>query len=371
MAKPRIFIIAGEASGDLHGANLAKALRQKDPTVTLQGFGGDLMEAQSVTIKKHYREMAFMGFVEVIANLRTIARNFKVCKAAIEAFQPQVLVLIDYPGFNMRMAKWAKQRGLKVVYYISPQVWAWKESRVKTLKATVDKMLCILPFEVDFFAKHNLEATFVGHPLLDAIDNRTPDREAFLAKWQLPNDKPLIAVLPGSRKQEISRMLPEFLALQQRHPQYQFVLAKAPSQEDEFYQQFTSKTAMQAVRDTYGLLENSYAAIVTSGTATLETALFKVPQVVCYKGGSISYQIAKRLVKVPYISLVNLVLNREVVKELIQNDFQAKQLEHYFCKLLTEDYRKDILSDYNELQQKLGGKGASSNAAQEILALMS
>lgn len=370
MGDSRVFIIAGEASGDLHGSNLVKAIKLQNANVVCEGFGGELMEAQGVTIKKHYREMAFMGFVEVIANLRTISKNFKACKAAIEAFQPQVLVLIDYPGFNMRMAKWAKERDIKVAYYISPQVWAWKENRVKKLKTTVDKMLCILPFEVDFFAQRGLKAEFVGHPLLDAIDNRTPDKEAFLSRWKLPSDKPLVAVLPGSRKQEISRMLPEFLALQIKHPEYQFVLAKAPSQADAFYEEFTSKTAMEAVRDTYALLENSHAALVTSGTATLETALFKVPQVVCYKGGNLSYQIAKRLVKVPYISLVNLVLNREVVKELIQHDFQASQLEHYFCKLLDAGYRKDMLEEYNELQKKLGGKGASSNAAREILALL-
>lgn len=370
MAK-RVFIIAGEASGDLHASNLVKQMNKANSNLVLQGLGGELMEQQGVEILKHYKTMAFMGFAEVIANIRTIAKNFKLVKGWISEFKPDVIILVDYPGFNMRIASWAKERGIKVVYYISPQVWAWKEGRVKKLKATVDKMLCILPFEVDFYAKHNMESTFVGHPLLDAIANRTPGSETdFRSKWNLPTDKRIVAVLPGSRKQEIERMLPEFLNLQKKFPEYLFVLAKAPSQEDEFYAQYTSNSPIEAVRDTYGLLEHAYAAIVTSGTATLETALFKVPQVVCYKGGNISYQIAKRLVKIPYISLVNLVLNREVVKELIQNDFTPYQLEQYFSKLLKEDYRNSLLHDYEELREKLGGEGASANAANEILHLL-
>ncbi|MGB0167282.1 MAG: lipid-A-disaccharide synthase [Luteibaculum sp.] len=363
-------MIAGEASGDLHASNLVKALLKQEPQLICQGLGGDLMHEQGVKILKHYREMAFMGFAEVIANIRTIAKNFRHVKGWIEDFKPDVLVLVDYPGFNMRMATWAKKRGIKVVYYISPQVWAWKEGRVKTLKATVDKMLCILPFEVDFYAKHNMPAHFVGHPLLDAIANRNPNREEFLEQWSLPTDKKLIAVLPGSRKQEIERMLPYFLELQSKFPQYLFVLAKAPSLEDEYYEGWTRSKPIEAVRDTYGLLENAYAAIVTSGTATLETALFGVPQVVCYKGGNISYQIAKRLVKISYISLVNLVLNREVVKELIQQDLNSEQLELYFSRLLEEGKREQLALDYKELREKLGGEGASYNAATEVLHLL-
>lgn len=366
----KVFLIAGEASGDLHASNLMRELRSQDPSIECRGLGGELMEAQGLHLLKHYREMAFMGFAEVIANLRTILRNIKQTKAWIEEFKPDVLVLIDYPGFNMRIATWAKERGIKVVYYISPQVWAWKEGRVKTLKASVDKMLCILPFEVDFYAKHNMQADFVGHPLLDAVA-RYEKKEGFREKWGLEAEKPLIALLPGSRKQEIERMLPELLNLGKKYPDYQFVLAMAPSQPDEYYSQWTADNPIAAVRDTYGLLAQSHAAVVTSGTATLETALFNVPQVVCYKGNSISYHIAKRLVKIPYISLVNLVLNREVVKELIQNEFNSSTLEHYFSGLLAGSSRKKMLDDYVELKKKLGGEGASEHAAKEIIHLLS
>ena len=370
MSEKKVFIIAGEASGDLHAANLVKALKKQHGQLKLQGLGGELMEEQGVEILKHYRTMAFMGFAEVIANIRTIMRNFKSVKAWIEALKPDVIVLVDYPGFNMRIATWAKARNIKIAYYISPQVWAWKEGRVKTLKATVDKMLCILPFEVDFYKKHQMASIFVGHPLLDAVADRDANPQAFREKWNLDPNKKIIAVLPGSRKQEIERMLPDFLDLQKKFSDYLFVLAKAPSQDDEYYEQWTNAHPIEAVRDTYGLLENSHAAIVNFGTATLETALFGVPQVVCYKGGNISYQIAKRLVKIEYISLVNLVLNREVVKELIQKDFNSKTLATYFSKLLEEETRARLENDYKELRQKLGGEGASENAATEILHLL-
>ena len=348
MSEKKVFIIAGEASGDLHAANLVKALKKQHGQLKLQGLGGELMEEQGVEILKHYRTMAFMGFAEVIANIRTIMRNFKSVKAWIEAFKPDVIVLVDYPGFNMRIATWAKARNIKIAYYISPQVWAWKEGRVKTQMASI----------------------FVGHPLLDAVADRDANPQAFREKWNLDPNKKIIAVLPGSRKQEIERMLPDFLDLQKKFSDYLFVLAKAPSQDDEYYEQWTNAHPIEAVRDTYGLLENSHAAIVTSGTATLETALFGVPQVVCYKGGNISYQIAKRLVKIEYISLVNLVLNREVVKELIQKDFNSKTLATYFSKLLEEETRARLENDYKELRQKLGGEGASENAATEILHLL-
>lgn len=364
----KYYIIAGEASGDLHASNLMKALKEVDENAEFRFWGGDLMEQQGGTLVKHYRELAFMGFSEVIMNLRTIFKNISFCKKDIAEYNPDVLIFIDYPGFNMRIAEWAKKEGFKTHYYISPQIWAWKENRIKKIKRDVDEMYVILPFEKDFYTqKHDFPVHFVGHPLLDAIDNKPPvDIEAFKRNNGL-DERPVIALLPGSRKQEIEKMLKVMLSVTSDFKDYQFVIAGAPSQEEEFYQDFMKKSNIKLIMNkTYDVLGIAHAALVTSGTATLETALFKVPEVVCYKGSYISYHIAKRIINLDYISLVNLIMDREVVKELIQNEFNSKNLKIELKKILEEKNRKRIFSDYYELEQKLGGKGASRNTAELI-----
>lgn len=365
----KYYIIAGEASGDLHGSNLIKALKKEDPSADIRCWGGDLMEKAGATLVKHYRDLAFMGFVEVLMNLRTILKNIKICKEDIDKFNPDVIIFIDYPGFNMRIAKWAKQKGIPTHYYISPQIWAWKENRIKDIKRDVDKMYVILPFEKDFYEKkHNFPVEFVGHPLIDAIQSRNNiSREDFIRENNLDN-KPIIALLPGSRKQEISKMLEIMLSVSDDFSDYQFVIAGAPSQEYSFYQTFLKKKNVHFVSNkTYDLLSHSYAALVTSGTATLETALFKVPEVVCYKGSRISYEIAKRIITLKYISLVNLIMDKEVVKELIQDELNTKNLKTELQKLLNPDYRANLLNEYDLLEKKLGGMGASQNTARFIV----
>ena len=364
----KYYILAGEASGDLHASNLMKALKDVDENAEFRFWGGDLMQQQGGTLVKHYKELAFMGFSEVIMNLRTIFRNIKFCKEDISSFNPDVIIFVDYPGFNMRIAEWAKKEGIKTHYYISPQIWAWKENRIKKIKRDVDEMYVILPFEKDFYTqKHDFPVHFVGHPLLDAIDNRPlVDVDSFKRNNGL-DARPIIALLPGSRKQEIEKMLKVMLSITPYFEDYQFVIAGAPSQDEEFYQSFMKKSNIKLIMNkTYDVLGISHAALVTSGTATLETALFKVPEVVCYKGSFISYHIAKRIINLDYISLVNLIMDREVVKELIQNEFNAKNLRIELKKILDEDNRKKIFGDYFELEQKLGGKGASKNTAQLI-----
>ncbi len=286
----KYYIIAGEASGDLHGSNLMKALYEKDPTAEIRFWGGDLMQNVGGTLVKHYRELAFMGFIEVILNLKTILNNIKICKKDIEAFQPDAIIFIDYPGFNMRIATWAKERNIPTHYYISPQIWAWKENRIKAIKRDVDFMYVILPFEKDFYEKkHNFSVHFVGHPLIDAIASRTEVSDEIFRKENHLSDKPIIALLPGSRKQEIAKMLSIMLSVTNDFPDYQFVIAGAPSQEYEFYKTFLTNENVKFISNkTYDLLSHSHAALVTSGTATLETALFNVPEVVCYKGSYIS-----------------------------------------------------------------------------------
>ncbi len=319
----KYYLIAGEASGDLHGSNLVRQLRQQDQQADIRCWGGDLMEQAGATVVKHYKDLAFMGFVEVVMNLRTIFKNLDLCKKDIEAWKPDVLVLIDYPGFNLRIAEWAKQQGLKVVYYISPQVWAWKEGRVKKIRETVDKMLVILPFEKDFYKKWNFEVEYVGHPLIEAVKaaKEAPALPPF-------SGKPIIALLPGSRKQEVEKKLPVMLSMARYFPEYQFIMAQAPSLDDSFINGFTGAYPNVSVvkGQTYPLLLQATAALVTSGTATLETALFGVPEVVCYKGSSVSYFFAKRLIKVKYISLVNLIMDKPVVKELIQDELTEENL---------------------------------------------
>lgn len=365
----KYYIIAGEASGDLHGSNLMKALYQEDPNADIRFWGGDLMQNVGGTLVKHYKELAFMGFVEVLFHLKTILNNITICKKDITAFQPDVIVFIDYPGFNLRIAKWAKAEGFKTHYYISPQIWAWKESRITDIKRDVNKMYVILPFEKDFYeGKHHFPVEFVGHPLIDAIHNHpTIDGTVFRAANQL-NDKPIIAILPGSRKQEITKMLSVMLSVVNDFPEYQFVIAGAPSQEFSFYEGFISNENIKFVSNkTYDLLSNATAALVTSGTATLETALFKVPEVVCYKGSSISYQIAKRIITLKYISLVNLIMDKEVVTELIQEDCNTKRIGEELRKILDANYRETLLRQYDVLEAKLGGIGASSKTAKLIV----
>ena len=365
----KYYIIAGEASGDLHGSNLMKALYKEDPTANIRFWGGDLMQNVGGTLVKHYRELAFMGFAEVVMNLKTILNNIKICKADIERFHPDVIIFIDYPGFNMRIAKWAKLKGIKTHYYIAPQIWAWKENRIKAVKRDFDKLFVILPFEKDFFeVKHHFRVQFVGHPLIDAIHNRAKTDEVTFRKVNNLDEKPIIAILPGSRKQEISKMLSVMLSIVTDFTDYQFVIAGAPSQDFHFYEQFlTNKNVKFIANKTYDLLSTASAALVTSGTATLETALFKVPEVVCYKGSWASYQIAKRIITLKYISLVNLIMDEEVVTELIQEKFNSKNLKKELSKLLDEKYRVTLLKKYDDLESKLGGIGASEKTAKLIL----
>lgn len=365
----RYYIIAGEASGDLHGSNLMKALYLEDANAEIRFWGGDLMQHEGGTLVKHYRDLAFMGFAEVIMNLRTIFKNIDFCKKDIEEFQPDALIFIDYPGFNMRIAHWAKQKGIPTHYYIAPQVWAWKENRIKSIKRDFDHLYVILPFEKDFFEnKHQFPVHFVGHPLIDAIHNRKPIDAASFRQENNLDHKPIIALLPGSRKQEISKMLAEMLSVVNDFPEHQFVIAGAPSQEFSFYEQFLINKNVHFVSNkTYDLLSISHAALVTSGTATLETALFKVPEVVCYKANSISYQIAKRIITLRFISLVNLIMDREVVKELIQGDFNSKNIKKELGKIIDPNYRLQLLEEYNLLEEKLGNEGASSKVAKLII----
>jgi|688.fasta_scaffold250889_1 lipid-A-disaccharide synthase len=369
VSKMKYYIIAGEASGDLHGANLMKSLYKEDSEADIRFWGGDLMQATGGTLVKHYKELAFMGFIEVVFNLKTILNNIKICKTDILNFQPDVIIFIDYPGFNMRIAKWAKEIGIKTHYYISPQIWAWKENRIKAIKRDVDFMYVILPFEKDYYEqKHQFPVTFVGHPLIDAIqDRKNIDFTTFITENKL-SEKPIIAILPGSRKQEITKMLSVMLSVTADFPDYQFVIAGAPSQEFSFYQPFLKDQNIHFIANkTYDLLSHSHAALVTSGTATLETALFKVPEVVCYKGNWISYQIAKRILTLKYISLVNLILDQEVVTELIQDDCNTQKIKSELEKILNPITRQRVLKDYAQLETKLGGPGASKKTAHLIV----
>lgn len=366
----KYYLIAGEASGDLHGSYLVRALKQKDPAAEFRCWGGDLMAAAGADLQKHYRELAFMGFVEVLFNIRTILRNFKLCKADIQAYEPDVLILVDYPGFNLRMAKWAKTQGIKVFYYISPQIWAWHTSRVHQIKANVDRMFVILPFEEAFYQKYNVEVDYVGHPLLDVVQDQQPDDE-FRSRNGL-TDAPIIALLPGSRKQEISRMLSVMLKTAEYFPDYQFVVAGAPSQEKVYYEELfaslgTTSNVSLVQEQTYPLLQIAKAALVTSGTATLETALLSCPQIVCYRGSSISYAIAKRVIQVEYISLVNLIMDAPLVEELIQDEFNPQRLSTALTRLLQDNEQERLAAGYAILHEKLGQGGAAERCASLIV----
>ena len=367
----KYYIIAGEASGDLHGSNLIKALHEQDAGANVRCWGGDLMENAGAILVKHYKELAFMGFAEVVKNIPTIFKNISFCKKDIEAFKPDAIIFIDYSGFNLRIAKWAKQKGYKTNYYISPQVWASRSKRVNAIKRDIDHMNVILPFEKEFYAKHNYDVNFVGHPLIDAIANRKlVDESNFRQRHKLGNKK-IIALLPGSRKQEITKMLSVMLSIVEEFSEYQFVIAGAPNQDFAFYQQFITKENICFVaNETYDLLSISFAALVASGTATLETALFKVPQVVCYKGSTISYQIAKRIITLKYISLVNLIMDKEVVTELIQENFTKETLTKELKTLLKDSERETMFLAYFELEKILGGQGASKTAAKNIITAM-
>ncbi|WP_166967239.1 lipid-A-disaccharide synthase [Yeosuana marina] len=361
------YIIAGEASGDLHGSNLMKALLKQDVNANFRFWGGDLMQQVGGTLVKHYKERAFMGFAEVIKNLSKIYKDISFCKHDIKEYNPDVIIFIDNSGFNLRIAKWAKQQKYRTNYYISPQVWASRAGRVKDIKRDIDAMFVILPFVEAFYKKYDYKVTFVGHPLIDAIADRTQvDEYEFRAEYEL-SDKPIIALLPGSRKQEIKNMLSVMLSLVDSYPNYEFVIAGAPSQDYEFYQTFIKASNVKFIANkTYDLLSVSTAALVTSGTATLETALFKVPQVVCYKGSTISYQIAKRIITLKFISLVNLIMDKEVVKELIQNEFNTKNLKRELDIILDPYERTKFFINYYELEKVLGGKGASEKTAKLI-----
>jgi len=363
----KYYIIAGEASGDLHGSNLMKALLNEDKNADFRFWGGDLMQQVGGTLVKHYKERSFMGFAEVIKNLPKIFKDISLCKQDIKKFNPDVIIFIDNSGFNLRIAKWAKQQKYITNYYISPQVWASRASRVHAIKRDIDTMYVILPFVEAFYKKYDYEVTFVGHPLIDAIADRTQvDEHEFRATNNL-SDKPIIALLPGSRKQEIKNMLSVMLSLVDTYPNYQFVIAGAPSQDYNFYATFIKASNVKYIANkTYDLLSVATAALVTSGTATLETALFKVPQVVCYKGSSISYQIAKRIITLKYISLVNLIMDKEVVKELIQNEFNSENLKRELNIILDPVERTKFFVNYYDLEKKLGGKGASAKAAHLI-----
>lgn len=368
----KYYIIAGEASGDLHAANLMKQIKLQDSEADFRCWGGDLMEQQGGDIVKHYKDLAFMGFWEVATHLNTILRNLKICKVDILLYEPDVVVLVDYPGFNLRIAEFAKENHFRVVYYISPQIWAWKTGRVHKIKKVVNRMMTILPFEKDFYAKYDYEADFVGHPLLDAVDSDLAQRDEVRNFRKINNldERPIIALLPGSRKQEITKILPSMLQMVDLYPDYQFVVSVVPWLPADLYKPFWGdKKIATVVSQTYPLLLNAEAALVTSGTATLETAILRTRQVVCYRTSSLSYHIAKSLVKnVKYISLVNLVLDKMAVTELIQHDLNPKSLKAELDKLLfNEAYIEQMRCDYERLFEKLGKKGASARAAEIVV----
>jgi lipid-A-disaccharide synthase len=371
----RIYIISGEASGDLHGANVMKELYASQPDLNIRFWGGDKMKAVGGVMAKHIRELAFMGFIEVLMNIRTILRNMRFCKKDILEFKPDALLLIDYPGFNLRIAEWAKKNNIKVYYYISPTVWAWKEKRVEKIRRDVYKLFVILPFEKAFYAKHNIDVEYVGHPLLDEIRNyQNTTQEPLKLKV---NDKPIVALLPGSRVQELKTKLPVMLSLIDKYPKFHFVIAGAPNMDEQIYKDIIGNKEVSIVfGQTYTLLKNSALAVVTSGTATLETALFGVPQVVCYIGNAISYKIAKRLVNIKYISLPNLILDQDLVTELIQDDCTVERLQSEFEQLLPGHKKRKIIDEgYSKISEMLalddqsesGIQGASAKVAQYLL----
>jgi lipid-A-disaccharide synthase len=359
----KYFIIAGEASGDLHASNLIKALKSKDMEAEFQFWGGNKMEeAANQTALKHIRDLAFMGFIEVVQNLSSILRNIKLCKQQILDYKPDVLILVDYPGFNLKMAKFAHQANLKVFYYISPKVWAWKQRRVIQIKENVDRMFTILPFETSFYKSYGVEVDYIGNPLMDAIEKH---RMKEVEKLKLNDSRPIIALLPGSREQELKRIFPDMLKMVSDFPEHQFVVAATKTLSEEIYSKLIGEIPVKMVYDkTYDVLDQAEAALVTSGTATLETALLNIPQVVCYKANPASYTIAKNLVNIKYISLVNLIMNKEIVVELIQHDLNQKLLKQELQAILKDGVKREkVLADYSEMRERVGGAGASERGA--------
>ena len=362
----KYYIISGEASGDLHASNLMRHLKQKDAEMNVRAWGGELMEAQGATLVKHYKDLAFMGFLEVILNLRTILGNLSFCKRDILEFQPDALILVDYPGFNMRIAKFAKQQNIPVYYYISPQVWAWKKNRVYDIKKYVKKLYAILPFEKAFYAQYDYEVEYLGHPLLDAVAKYESSTSNSETVWK-QEGRPLVALLPGSRVQELTKMLPKMLEVEKQFPNCDFIIAGVQALGDDFYQSFLSNSSIKVVYNkTYSLFEQADAALVSSGTATLETALFNLPQVVCYQTSKLSFAIAKLLVDIKYISLVNLISDKEIVKELLQDDLTIENMVAELKTILLDDSAKEMQKEYTDLRLLLGGVGASERVANSI-----
>lgn len=367
----KYYLIAGERSGDLHGSNLIKGIRANDPDAEFRGWGGDMMEAEGMSLVTHYKDTAFMGFLEVVMNLRTISGFLKKCKADILEYQPDALILIDYPGFNLRIASFAKSKGLKVFYYISPKVWAWNQKRAWKIKSNVDHMFVIFPFEVDFYRKYDYPVDYVGNPLMDAITAFRPDPD-FRRNHNLDN-RPIIALLPGSRRQEIIGMLDTMLTTQKHFPGYQYVIAGVKNLPATLYDQYLSSgKAVIVYESTYDLLSVADAALVTSGTATLETALLKVPEVVCYRTSAISYALAKRLIRIPFISLVNLILEKEAVRELIQDELNEGNLVAELKRILPGGAKHEQqMRDYERLGELVGGAGASERTGALIARYLS
>ena len=357
----KYYIISGEASGDMHASNLVVSIREKDNAAIFRAWGGDKLKAERVDLVKHVQDLAFMGFWEVLKNIITVVSNIRFCKSDLLKFSPDALILVDYPGFNIHIAKFAKRNGIKVFYYISPQIWAWKKNRIKQLKKLIEKIFIILPFEKKFFKENNLEVEYVGHPLLDEIA-----KDDFL--FSLQTNKPIIALFPGSRKQEIKRILPKMLSIVDEFSDYLFVVATINSIEINFYKRIIgNKNVLLSNNESYGLLKKAMAALVTSGTATLETALFNVPQVVCYKTNVITFLLAKQMVTTKFISLVNIIMDKLVVKELIQSGLNKKNLLSALTSILDNTEREKILNNYKQLKSRLGEKGASDKVANLII----
>ena len=370
----RYFIIAGEASGDLHGSNLIKGIREMDKEAQIRCWGGDLMKEAGAELIRHYKEGAIMGFVEVVANLGKLAKNLQDCKNDIVKYNPDAVILIDYPGFNFRIARFAKERGTRVFYYIAPKVWAWKEKRVHKLKKYVDRLFIIFPFEIEYFKKWGIDAIYRGNPLLDSVDNHSSSeesKEAFEQRCGIGSAEKTVALLAGSRRSEIKYLLPRMMQVAGRYPEYRFLMACAPSMEREFYEGIIGNKCSNIkllFGETYSILRHSDAAIISSGTASLEAALIGVPQVVCYGGNEISYQIARSVVKLKYISLANLIMDKGLFKELIQHDCTPQKISAELDNLLGNSaYREKMLADYRDVRNILGGKGASAKVASAMI----
>jgi len=369
----KYYIIAGEASGDLHASNLIKGLVKHDQDAEVRAWGGELVEKAGAKLVKHYKDLAIMGFVEVLSHLNTIRKNFKFAKADILDFQPDVLITVDFPGFNLRMVKWAKSKGIRTFHYISPNLWAWKKNRVYSMRKTIDQLFVILPFEPDFYQEFDVDTVYEGHPLLDAVNQfQAIDLSHFKQRHQL-DKRSIVALLPGSRKQEISRMLPHMIRVAERNPQYQYLIAGAPGIEIEFYQQFISNHDNMHLlhNETYDILHHAVSGMICSGTATLEAALFNVPQVVCYKTNKVTFFIARLIVKIRRFSLVNLILARDAVKELIQHEMNDEKLAQEFNAICPDGHKHDVVIEaYDELKSKLGSYGVSDRLAKKMINIL-